>query len=83
MEIVSYLIKSVYIERVIKELHESFCGLEILIKDEGHDFYLIKFKTYNNRIVNITEFDIESFSIFFRFMTDSIMSYEIVYGNEE
>lgn len=78
MEIVSYLIKSIYIEQVIKEIQESFCGLDIFIKDEGHDFYLIQFSTFNKENVNVTDNLILSFDLFFKCMADSIISYERV-----
>lgn len=76
MEIVSYLVKSIRIEEVIRELQDYFCSLDIFIKDEGHDFYLIQFFTFNKKKAKVTENDVLIFDLFFKDMTDAIMSYE-------
>lgn len=78
MEIVSYLIKSFEIEKVIQEIEETFCSLDIIIRAEGHDFYLIKFNTFNNRKDRVVDVNFSHFEEFFQEISHTILSYEKV-----
>jgi len=81
VELVSYLIKTFKIEHVIYELECNFVNLDVLIKEEGHDFYLIKFNTFNNKDWKVTEEIISSFDLFFDELDNSIISFERVIHN--
>ncbi|KGR78703.1 hypothetical protein [Ureibacillus manganicus] len=83
MEIVSYLIKTMHIDRVITDLEDFFCSLDVVIHEEGHDFYLIKFITFNHKEDNFSKRDLSGFDEFFDCVATSVMSYEKVSGIEK